>query len=138
MFLKVYNKKLKNLTKDGKDYYVNVTIIPLLDDDGKIYERLAQLYLDVDKFDACVTASENALDKGGLRSSQQVYIVKGMCQFNKDQSVVANLNRARQSFVSCRNEARRKEDDSNQRVCQQWITYIDRETARLEQLEAAI
>lgn len=109
-----------------------------LSDDGKIYERLAQLYLDVDKFDACVTASQNALDKGGLRSSQQVYIVKGMCEFNKDQNVVANLNRARQSFVSCRNESRKKEDESNQRVCQQWITYIDRETQRLEQLEAAI
>ena len=109
-----------------------------LSDDGKIYERLAQLYLDVDKFEDCVTASQNALDKGGLRSTQQVYIVKGMCQFNKDQSVIANLNSARQSFVSCRNEARRKEDDSNQRVCQQWITYIDRETARLEQLAAAI
>ena len=110
----------------------------VLSDDGKIYERLAQLYLDVDKFDDCVTASQNALDKGGVRSTQQVYIVKGMCQFNKDQSVVANLNRARQSFVSCRTEARRDEDESNQRVCQQWITYIDRETQRLEQLEAAI
>jgi tetratricopeptide (TPR) repeat protein len=109
-----------------------------LSDDGKIYERLAQLYLDVDKFEDCVTASENALDKGGVRSTQQVYIIKGMCQFNKDQSVVANLNRARQSFVSCRTEARREEDESNQRVCQQWITYIDRETQRLEQLEAAI
>lgn len=109
-----------------------------LSDDGKIYERLAQLYLDVDKFDDCVSASQNALDKGGLRSKQQAYIVKGMCQFNKDQSVVANLNRARQSFVSCRNESRKKEDSSNQRVCQQWITYIDRETQRLEQLDAAI
>jgi hypothetical protein len=52
--------------------------------------------------------------------------------------VVANLNRARQSFVSCRTESRKKDDESNQRVCQQWITYIDRETQRLEQLEAAI
>ena len=109
-----------------------------LSDDGKIYERLAQLYLDVDKFDACVTASQNALDKGGVRSTQQIYIVKGMCQFNKDQSVIANLNQARQSFVACRNDARKSEDESSQRMCQQWITYIDRETSRLEQLEAAI
>lgn len=109
-----------------------------LSDDGKIYERLAQLYLDVDKFQNCVTASQNALDKGGLRSRQQVYIVKGMCEFNKDQNVIGNLNRARQSFVACRNESRKKEDENNQRVCQQWITYIDRETQRLEQLEAAI
>lgn len=108
-----------------------------LSEDGRIYERLAQLYLDVDKFSECITASDNALDKGGLRSVQQVYIVMGMCQFNRNQSDVANLTAARKSFVSCRNEARKEEDTSNQRVCAQWITYIDREQQRLEQLQAS-
>ncbi len=107
-------------------------------EDGRIYERLAQLYLDVDKFQECITASNNALNKGGLRSSQAAYIVRGMCEFNKDQTNLSNLTAARKSFVSCRNEARREEDSNNQRICNQWITYIDRESARLEQLEAAI
>ncbi len=109
-----------------------------LAEDGRIYERLAQLYLDVDKYGECVAASDNAIDKGGLRSLPQVYIVKGMCQYNKGQSVIPNLSAARKSFISCRNEARRKDDDNNERVCAQWITYLDRETQRLEQLEAAI
>ena len=109
-----------------------------LSDDGRIYERLAQLYLDVDKFQECVVASDNAIDKGGLRSLPQVYIVKGMCQYNKDQNVIPNLTAARQSFLSCRNEARKGDDDNNQRVCGQWITYLDRETKRLEELAAAI
>ena len=109
-----------------------------LSDDGRIYERLAQLYLDVDKFEECVTASSLALEKGGLRSLQQAYIIKGMCEFNRNQSNVGNLTTARKSFVSCRNEARKKDDTSNQRVCQQWITYIDRERQRLEQLQSAI
>jgi len=109
-----------------------------ISDDGRIFERLAQLYLDDDQFDNCVEASDGALDKGGLRSVQQAYIVKGMCQFNADQSNRNNLSRARKSFVSCRNEAREDEDTANQRVCQQWITYIDRESQRLEQLEASI
>jgi tetratricopeptide (TPR) repeat protein len=108
-----------------------------LSDDGRIYERLAQLYLDDDQFDRCVQTSDRALEKGGLRSVQQAHIVKGMCQFNDDQSNLVNLRRARESFVSCRNEARRDEDTSNQRVCQQWITYIDREAQRIEQLDAA-
>ncbi|MEM8768710.1 MAG: hypothetical protein AAGE43_14780, partial [Pseudomonadota bacterium] len=107
-------------------------------EDGRIYERLAQLYLDVDKFQECIAASNNALNKGGLRSVQSAYIVRGMCEFNKDQTNRSNLTAARKSFVSCRNEARRKEDPNNQRVCNQWITYIDRESTRLEQLEAAI
>jgi tetratricopeptide (TPR) repeat protein len=109
-----------------------------LSDDGRIYERLAQLYLDDDQFDSCVSASERALDKGGLRSVQQAHIVKGMCQFNKNQSNIPNLNVARRAFVECRREAREEEDTSNQRVCQQWITYIDRETQRLEQLQSSI
>jgi tetratricopeptide (TPR) repeat protein len=109
-----------------------------LSDDGRIFERLAQLYLDDDQFKACISASDNALDKGGLRSVQQVYIVKGMCQFNEDQNSRGKLSNARKSFVSCRNEARKDEDSNNQRVCQQWITYIDRESQRLEQLERSI
>ena len=104
-----------------------------LSDDGRIYERLAQLYLDDDQFGACVEASDGAIDKGGIRSIQQVYIVKGMCQFNGDK-----LSGARKSFVSCRNISRKEEDESNQRICQQWITYIDRESARLAQLAASI
>ncbi|MEZ5560517.1 MAG: hypothetical protein R3E86_18490 [Pseudomonadales bacterium] len=104
-----------------------------LSDDGKIYERLSQLYLDNDEYDKCVTAADNALDKGGLRGVQNVYIVKGMCLYNDDK-----LDTARSSFVSCRNESRRDEDESNRRICQQWITYIDREKTRRAELEAAI
>jgi len=104
-----------------------------LSDDGKIFERLAQLYLDNDEFSKCVTSADGAIKKGGLRKVQSVYIVKGMCLYNQDK-----LNTARTSFVSCRNEARRKEDDGTQRICQQWITYIDNESNRREQLKAAI
>ncbi len=104
-----------------------------LSDDGKIFERLAQLYLDNDEFSKCVTSADGAIKKGGLRKVQSVYIVKGMCLYNQDK-----LSTARTSFVSCRNEARRDKDDGNQRICQQWITYIDNESNRREQLKAAI
>ena len=106
-----------------------------LSDDGRIYERLAQLYLDDDQFERCIATSTRALDKGGLRSKQQAFIVKGMCQYNENQTSRNGLSRARKSFVSCRNEARQEEDTSNQRVCGQWITYIDRESDRLRQLQ---
>lgn len=103
-----------------------------LSDEGKIYERLAQLYLDSDQYDNCVSAANNALEKGGLRAEQSMYVVRGMCQFNQDE-----LAEARRSFVACRNESRRAEDDANQRICQQWITYIDREQQRLQQIQQA-
>jgi tetratricopeptide (TPR) repeat protein len=109
-----------------------------ISDDGRIYERLAQLYLDDDQFDPCVEASDGALDKGGLRNIPQVHIIKGMCQFNAAQSNVANLKVARKSFVACRKQARKDEDTNNERICLQWITYIDREASRLKQLDASI
>ena len=103
-----------------------------LSEDGRIYESLAQLYLEDEKFKECVTAAASALDKGGLRKVQSIHIIQGMCEYNRDR-----LSPARSSFVSCRNESRRARDDSNQRVCQQWITYIDREAERRRHLQAA-
>jgi hypothetical protein len=104
-----------------------------LSDDGRIYERLAQLYLDNDEFPKCVTAAGRAIDKGGLRMVQTTYVVRGMCEYNRDR-----LTSARKSFVSCRNESRRVDDDSNRRICQQWITFIDRESVRRKKLRDAI
>ena len=103
-----------------------------LSEDGKIYERLSYLYLEDDQFAQCVDSAAGALDKGGLRKVQSVHIVKGMCQYNMDR-----LTAARDSFVQCRRVARREDDKPSQRTCGQWITFIDREKARLEALAAA-
>ena len=101
-------------------------------DDGKIYERLSYLYLESDQYDKCVDSATGAIDKGGLRRTQSVYVVKGMCLFNQNK-----LNTARSAFVSCRRVARDDKDKVNQRICGQWITYIDRESKRQAQLAAA-
>lgn len=93
--------------------------------DGKIYERLANLYLDDDKYDRCVTAADNALKRGGLRKTAAVYSVRGMCLYNQDK-----LSAASSSFVSCANEARRTSDQTHIRICQQWITFIERDSER--------
>ena len=72
-----------------------------LSDDGKIYERLAYLYMEDDQYKQCVTSAEGALDKGGLRKLQTMYIVKGMCEFNQNK-----LKTARKSFGSTRTETK--------------------------------
>jgi len=112
--------------------------IPVLEDaarlssDGKIYERLASLYLDNDEFDKCTTAAKNAMDRGGLRKVQTVQVIQGMCLYNQDK-----LSAARQSFQACAESARRDKDQTNQRICSQWMTYIDSESNRRAQLAAA-
>jgi hypothetical protein len=93
---------------------------------------LSYLYLESDQYDKCVDSATGALDKGGLRKNQSVYIVKGMCLFNQNK-----LSNARAAFVSCRRVARDDKDTNNQRICGQWITYIDRESKRQAQLAAA-
>ena len=132
----------RNLRAFGQAYQLSQEVdeaIPLFEEaaelaeDGKIYESLAQLYFEDEKFGECVGAAAHALEKGGLRKVQSVHIVRGMCEFNRDR-----LAPARRSFASCRSEARRVRDESNQRVCQQWITYIDRESERRRHIEAAI
>ena len=139
---KIVERTDRNLRSLGQAYQLAQEVdlaIPVFEDagkisdDGRIYENLAQLYMEDDKFDKCVDAASNALQKGGLRKEQSVYIVRGMCEYNRD-----GLSRARESFVSCRNESRRVRDQANLRVCQSWITYIDREENRRRAIARAI
>lgn len=138
---KVVERNAKNLRALGQAWQLSQEVdkaIPVFEsaaklaDDGKIYERLAYLFLESDQYDKCVGAADGALDKGGLSRTQNVYVVKGMCLFNQDK-----LDSARGAFTSCRNVSRTEKDTTNQRICSQWITYIDREKERLEKLAAA-
>ncbi len=137
----IVERSSKNLRALGQAWQLAQEVdkaIPVLEDaaklaeDGRIYDQLAYVYLEADRFDDCVRSANGALDKGGVRKVQSTYFVRGLCLYNQDK-----LNDARGSFVSCRNEARRKEDNTNQRTCLQWITFIDREKDRLAQLAAA-
>lgn len=137
----IIERNAKNLRALGQAWQLSQEVdkaIPVFEsaaklaDDGKIFERLAYLYLEADKFNDCVRSADGALDKGGLSKRQSTYVVRGMCQFNQDK-----LTAARGSFVSCRNESRKDKDSTNQRICAQWITYIDRERDRLAKLAAA-
>lgn len=138
---KIVERSSKNLRSLGQAWQLAQEVdkaIPVLEDaaklsdDGKIFDQLAYVYLEADRYADCVRSSNSALDKGGVRKKQSTYFVRGLCFYNQD-----NLNEARGSFVSCRNEARAKEDEQNQRTCLQWITFIDREKDRQAQLAAA-
>ncbi len=137
----IIERSSKNLRALGQAWQLAQEVdkaIPVLEDaadladDGRIYDQLAYVYLEADRYDDCVRSANGALDKGGIRKKQSTYFVRGLCLYNDDK-----LNDARGSFVSCRNESRRDEDDTNLRTCAQWITYIDREKDRLAQLAAA-
>ncbi|MEM9621947.1 MAG: hypothetical protein AAF993_09885 [Pseudomonadota bacterium] len=131
----------KNLRALGQAWQLAQEVdkaIPVLEDaaksadDGRIFDQLSYVYLEADRFNDCVRSANSALNKGGLRKKQSTYFVRGLCLYNNE-----DLNDARRSMVSCRNEARRAEDNLNIRTCSQWITFIDREQDRNAQLAAA-
>ncbi|MEM7218894.1 MAG: tetratricopeptide repeat protein [Pseudomonadota bacterium] len=103
-----------------------------LDDNGRVYEQLATLYLEKEQFKSCVSASDSALRKGGLRKVQSVHVIRGMCLYNDDK-----LQSARAAFVRARTESRNRRDNTHERMSAQWITFIDTESNRRTQLAAA-
>ena len=102
-----------------------------LSDDGEIFSRLSQLYLEKDQYKKCTDAADNALEKGVDRE-YNTEIVLGMCLFNRDR-----LTQARKTFVTARRHARADKNESVERICNQWITYIDRDRIRRDELAKA-
>ncbi len=132
----------KNLQFLGQAYQVAQEVDEAIDvfqkaavkaDDGEIYARLSQLYLEKDDFKKCVEAADGALRKGGIKKVQNTHVVRGMCLFNDDK-----LSSARDAFSEGRRIARANRDTSNERICGQWITYIDREVVRRDLLAKSI
>lgn len=134
-------RSAKNLQQIGQAYQLAQEVEPAIEvfeeageksDDGAIFDRLSSLYLEKDQYAQCEASAESALDKGGLREDYSTRIVLGMCQFNLDK-----LRTARSTFVTARRGAREAEDRSAERMTQQWIQYIDRESNRRAELAAA-
>ena len=139
---KIIKRTDRNLRSFGQAYQLAQEVdqaIPVfeeaakLSEDGRIYESLSQLYMEDEKYGQCVEAAGHALEKGGLRKVQSVYIIQGMCEFNRER-----LTSARAAFASCRTASRRADDTSNQRICSQWIAYIDKESDRRRKIDTAI
>ena len=103
-----------------------------LSEDGKIYERLSYLYLEDDQYGRCVDSASGALDKGGLRKAQSVVHRERYVSVQPRQ-----VDRSERFFL-CNVAVWRVAKMTRQiSECGQWITFIDRESARLKQLAAA-
>ena len=101
-------------------------------EDGKIFNMLATLYLDRDKFADCERTAKLALDKGDLMRAMATKITLASCQFYLD-----DLRGARETFVDVRRQARREDDSRLERNAGDWIKFIDSENKRLEAIAQA-
>ncbi len=101
-------------------------------EDGRIFKRLAQLYLGKERFKTCSERADTALEKGGINYVYDVKILKGMCEFNRDR-----LSAALEIFKDARRDARQERATNAEKSARDWIRYIQNEQKRLRQLAAA-
>lgn len=96
-------------------------------DDGELYTRLGNLYLDGDQFDKSIEAIEKGLAKGGVKRPDQARLALGMAYFNK-----GDYSQARKTFRLA------AKDERAEKYAQQWLTYIQSEEDRQKSLAADI
>ena len=96
-------------------------------EDGELNVRLAQSHQNLAQWDECGEAGREALEKGDLRRDDQANMILGACLFE-----LKEYNSARIAFQLA------AEDDRSSSAAASWITYVDSEQSRDEQLAAAL
>lgn len=83
---------------------------------GQLYAQLGQMYLNMDKWLLAIAASQQALEKGGLRNEGLPHLVIGMAKFN-----VGEFNEALNQL------AKAQEYDGSRGMAKQWSTFVEGE-----------
>lgn len=97
-----------------------------LDEDGDLYIRLANVYLNLGRFTDCVDAAKAGFLKGGIKNPDYANISLGMCLFNI-QEYAAAIKVFRVASATPRSG----------RTANQWIAVIKSELQRNEQIALA-
>jgi tetratricopeptide (TPR) repeat protein len=79
-------------------------------DNGDLYARLGNIYLDADRNDDAIEAINNGLRKGGVKRPDQARLVLGMAYFNTKQ-----YSKAREAFRAA------GRDERSEKYARQWI-----------------
>ncbi len=109
--------------QDGKKARPILEAAAKKSDKGKIWARLAGVYLDMGEDSKAVRASRNALNKGGLRRKDLTYMVLGNAQLN-----LHCYQDAAQAFEKA------ARDERSEKFASKWITYAGNEGKRRNQL----
>ncbi len=96
-------------------------------DEGELYVRLGNVYLDGDQFSKAADSVQKGLKKGGVKRPDQARLVLGMSYFN-----LGEYDKARRAFRAAGKDKRSKS------YSQQWIKYIASEENRQRELERDI
>jgi len=95
-----------------------------MSEDGELYMRLAQSYLNLEMWGEAAEAAKKGLAVGKLKRKDTANIMYGMALFNQ-----RKLEQARRIFQEA------GKDNRSKRAAGQWIKYVDSEIVRRDTLE---
>ena len=93
-------------------------------EDGELYIRLAQSFINLERWSEASAAAKKGIGIGGLKRNDTANIMYGMALFNQKK-----LEQARRAFQAA------GKDNRSKRASQQWIKYVDSEIRRRDTLE---
>lgn len=93
-------------------------------EDSELYIRLAQSYINLERWNEAAEAAKTGLAAGDLKRQDTANIMYGMALFNQKK-----LEQAKRAFKAA------SKDKRSQRAAQQWIKYTDSEIRRRDTLE---
>ncbi len=94
-----------------------------LSDTGELNAQLAQIYLNLEKWDNAIEQAHKALDKGELRNPGTTHLVLGMAHFDK------------REFADALGEfAKAEQDDTSRGMARQWTKFVSSEQQQFETL----
>jgi tetratricopeptide (TPR) repeat protein len=94
---------------------------------GQYDQRIAEVSINLEKYDEAADAARKALDKGGLEFESNVYVALGMAQYN-----LQNFDASILAFEQA------EKHKKSQRLAEQWIKYVKREKVHAETLRTAL
>jgi tetratricopeptide (TPR) repeat protein len=89
-----------------------------LSENGDLYVRLGQVYLQREEWNAAATPLQKAIEKGSLKNLGNAQLLLGIAYYNDER-----VARARSSF------ARARRHDSTRVAADRWIAHIENEEA---------
>lgn len=92
-------------------------------DDGELYARLGNIYLDRDMNAEAIVAINKGLSRGGVKRPDNARLVLGMAYFNEKK-----YDKAREAFKAA------GRDERSAKYAEQWIDYLDSELDRQAKL----
>ena len=94
---------------------------------GNYAQRLAEVYLNLERFEDAADYAREALDKGDLNFESNAYVALGMAQYN--------LENFDASIIAFEQAEKHKK---SARLAKQWIKFVEKEKLHSESLKKAL